>query len=179
MEAAAFVTGTAWNPRGFAPADSASEQRERPLRTARAVRVARALSALHGESERRGRSRWPLKLVVLAIIARCASELPPEFAREVALIGKAAFQGDFGQRFIRVHQGATRNAQPKLSQKFLRGEMEGGTELPFERAERHVRNGRELPIGDLVMEMGAHVGQRGPEAWGGVPRGCSRVRRPE
>ncbi len=111
----------------------------------------------------RGAKPLGLKLVVLAIIARCASELPPEFAREVALIRKAAFQGDFGQRFIRVHQGATRNAQPKLSQKFLRGEMEGGTELPFERAERHVRNGREVPIGDLVMEMGAHVGQRGPE----------------
>jgi hypothetical protein len=42
--------------------------------------------------------------------------------------------------------------------------MEGGTELPFERAERHVRNGREVPIGDLVMEMGAHVSQRRPEA---------------
>ena len=45
--------------------------------------------------------------------------------------------------------------------------MEGGTELPFERAERHVRNGREVPIGDLVMEMGAHVSQRRPEAGGG------------
>ena len=45
--------------------------------------------------------------------------------------------------------------------------MEGGTEPPFERAERHVRNGREVPIGDLVLEMGAHVRQRGPEAGGG------------
>ena len=44
--------------------------------------------------------------------------------------------------------------------------MEGGAELPFERAERHVRNGREVPIGDLVMEMGAHVGQHRPEAGG-------------
>src|SRR5205085_2432139 len=58
------------------------------------------------------------------------------------------------------------NAQPKLSQEFLRGEMEGGTELPFERAERHVGHGREVLIGDLVMEMGAHVGQRRPEAGG-------------
>ena len=105
-------------------------------------------------------------LVVLTIFARCASELPPEFAGKVALIREAAFQGDFGQRFIRVHQGATRKAQPKLSQESLRGEMESGTELPFERAERHVRNGREVPIGDLVMEMGAHVSQRRPEAGG-------------
>jgi hypothetical protein len=104
---------------------------------------------------------------VLAIIARCASELPPELAREMALIRKATFQGDFGQRFICVHQGAARNSQPNLSQKFLRGEMEGCSELPFERAKRHVRNRRELPIGDLVMEMGAHVGQRGPEAGAG------------
>ena len=100
-------------------------------------------------------------------IREACAELPPEFARKVALIRKAAFQGDFGQRFIRVHQSATRNAQPKFSQESLRGEMEGGAELPFERAERHVRNGREVPIGDLVMEMGAHVSQRRPEAGGG------------
>src|SRR6476469_671477 len=106
-------------------------------------------------------------LVVLAIIARCAAELPPEFARKVTLIREAAFQGDLGQRFIRVHQGATRQAQPKLSQKPLRGEMECGTELPFERAERHVRNGLEVAIGDLVMEMGAHVSQRRSETGGG------------
>src|SRR6476469_3312878 len=105
-------------------------------------------------------------LVVLAIIARCAAELPPEFARKVTLIREAAFQGDLGQRFIRVHQGAARQAQPKLSQESLRGEVEGGTELPFERAERHVRYGREVPIGDLVLEMGAHVSQRRPEAGG-------------
>src|SRR5258706_2689764 len=106
-------------------------------------------------------------LVVLAVFARGACELPPEFARKVALIREAAFQRDVGQRFVRVHQGATRQAQPKLSQESLRGEMEGGTKLPFERAERHVRDGREVPIGDLVLEMGAHVGQRRPEAGGG------------
>ena len=44
--------------------------------------------------------------------------------------------------------------------------MEGGTELPFEPAERHVRNGREVPIGDLMLEMGAHVRQRGLVAGG-------------
>ena len=104
---------------------------------------------------------------MLAIIARCAAELPPEFARKVALIREAAFQGDFGQGFIGVHQGATRQAHPKLSQESLRGEMERGTELPFERAEGHIRNGREVPIGDLVLEMGAHVGQRWSEAGGG------------
>ena len=67
-----------------------------------------------GESE--GRSTLGLKLVVLAIFARGASELPPEFARKVALIREAALQGDVGQRGIRVHQGTTRNAQPELSQ---------------------------------------------------------------
>lgn len=40
-------------------------------------------------------------------------------------------------------------------------------EPPFERAKRHVRDGREAPIGDLVMKMGAHVGERGPEAGNG------------
>src|SRR5213592_2530390 len=121
------------------------------------------------------------RVVVLAIFARCASELPPEFAGKVALVRKAAFQGDFGQRFIRVHKGPTRNAQPKLSQESLRGEMERGTELPFERAERHVRNGREVPIGDLVMEMGAHVSQRRPEAGGSrfeAARGSGRSSNP-
>src|SRR4030095_9793192 len=112
--------------------------------------------------------RWLLELLVMfAIFARCASELPAEFTGKVALIRETAFQGDFGQRFIRVHQGATRKAQPKLSEESLRGGMEGGTELTFERAERHVRNGREVPIGDVVMEIGAHVSQRRPEAGGG------------
>src|SRR6476469_7002577 len=83
-------------------------------------------------------------LVVLAIFARCASELPPEFARKVALIREAAFQRDPGQRFIRVHQDATRNTQAQFSQKLLRGQMKGSTELPFERTERHVRNRRQL-----------------------------------
>ena len=101
---------------------------------------------------------------MIAIVTRRASELPSEFAREVALIREAAVQGDFGQRFIRVHQRATRKAQSNPSQKSLRSEMEGGTELPFERAERHVRNGREVPIGDLVIEVGAHVSERRPEA---------------
>ena len=102
--------------------------------------------------------------VVLAILAGRASELPPEFAREVALIGEAAVQGDLGQRCIRVDQCATRNAQPELAQESLRSEMEGGAEPALERAERHVRDGREALVGDLVMEMRAHVRQRGPEA---------------
>ena len=105
-------------------------------------------------------------LIVFAVVPWCPSEVPPEFPRKVALIRKAAFQGDFGHRFIRVHQGATRVAEAQLSEKVLRREMKGGTELPFERAERHVRNGREVPIGDLVMEMSTHMGQRGPEAGG-------------
>ena len=127
-------------------------------------------SRLRGNPQAGTDSAWTGRqgLVVLAVFARGASELPPEFPRKVALIREAAFQGDLGQRLIRVHQSAACKAQPDLSQESLRGEMEGGMELSFERAERHVRNGRELPIGDLVMEMGAHVSQRRPEAGAGV-----------
>ena len=99
-------------------------------------------------------------------MARCPAELPAEFPRKVALIGKTAFQGDFGQCFVRGHQGATRDAKAKLAEKLLRREMKGGTELSFERSERHVRNRRELLIGDFVVEMRAHVGQRRPEPGG-------------
>ena len=70
--------------------------------------------------------------IVLAILAGCTSELPPELAREVTLIGEAAVQADLGQRFVGVDQRATRNAQPKLAQKSLRGEMESGAEPAFD-----------------------------------------------
>src|SRR5260221_11326222 len=73
-------------------------------------------------------------LVVLAVFARGACELPPEFARKVALLREAAFQRAVGQRFVRVHQGATRQAQPRLWQELWRGAMEAGADLPCERS---------------------------------------------
>src|SRR5262245_59828838 len=103
--------------------------------------------------------------VVLAIVARRAPELPPELAREVALIGKAARQRDLGQRGLRVHQRAACQAQSQLAEKFLRGEMKRGAEPAFERPHRHIRNRREALIADLTSEIRAHVRQRGPEAW--------------
>src|SRR4051812_35708014 len=154
MGAAAFVTGASF-ARGASPLGLPDTLSRAPLRRRAPFAWLRSLCSL------------ALLLIVLAVFARCAPELPPEFARKVALICEAAIRGDFGQRFIREHQGATRKAQPKLAQKSLRGEMEGGTELPFERAERHVRNGREVPIGDLVMKFRAHMSQCRPEARGG------------
>ena len=60
---------------------------------------ARAPKRLRREGGRVLRSLWSLALlpIVLPIIARGASELPAEFARKVALIRKAALQGDVGQ----------------------------------------------------------------------------------
>src|SRR6476620_10198476 len=105
-------------------------------------------------------------LVVLAILAGCPPELPPEFTGKVALIRKSAFQGDFGQRLIRVHQGTSGNPQSKLPQKLLRRRMESRAELSFERTKRHSRDRREMTIRDLVLEMRPHVGKRATEAGG-------------
>src|SRR5262249_291976 len=112
----------------------------------------------------RGKAERRLALIVLAILARGAAELAAELAGEVALIGEATAQGDLGHRGIGVDQGAARDPQAELAQKSLWREVEGGEEPALERAEGHVRQGREVPVRDLVMELGAHVSQRRAEA---------------
>src|SRR5260221_8031669 len=107
------------------------------------------------------------QLVMLAVFAGGASKLTSELAREVALVREAAAQRDPGQRFVRVNQRPAGYPQAKLPQILLRREMKSRLELTLECAQRHLRGGGELMVGDRALVVIAHVFQRRPEALSG------------
>src|SRR4029079_5562288 len=101
---------------------------------------------------------------MFAVGARRASEMPPELAREVTLVGESGAQRDVRKRGIAVDEGAAGDAEAPLAQETLRGEMERRLEPAREGPHRHVRERRQLLVADLVLEVRAHVAQHGPEA---------------
>src|SRR2546421_4416024 len=108
---------------------------------------------------------------MLAVFAGRASKLPAKLACEMALVREAAAQCDLGQRFVRINQRTAGDAQPELPQILLRCEMEPREKLTLEGAQRHLRGGGELMVGDRALVMIAHVFQRRPEALGGSRKG--------
>ena len=88
-----------------------------------------------------------------------ATILTAEFAREVTLIDKAAAERHLRQGLIRVDQCTAGYAQTKLPQVFLRRKVETALEFAFERPDGHVRQTRQLRIGDRQLIVVAQVCQ--------------------
>jgi hypothetical protein len=94
-----------------------------------------------------------------AILPWCAAKLAAEFPREMTLIEKAATLSHFRQRLAGVDQRMARDPHAQFSQIPLRREMKAALELSFEGADGHMRQPRQVDVGDRRPMIIAHVRQ--------------------